>query len=59
MSAEECTQNWPEVEERLAELMVTKTTPYKKMFVIEPLNDRYNSGERSRALAEEVMAVTP
>jgi hypothetical protein len=27
-------------------------------FVISPLRDRFNKGERSRALAEEIMAVT-
>lgn len=57
------TQNWPEVSEHLntIELVYAEigTPGYYCLFnIIRPLRDRYNKGERSRALAEEIMAVT-
>jgi hypothetical protein len=63
MTEDACTQNWPEVEERLKELKQAYTEigqagAFVREFVLYPLQDRWDKGERSRALAEEVMAVS-
>jgi hypothetical protein len=57
------TQNWVDIEEHLyaCERAYSDMLPndqYCLNFVIRPLRDRYASGERSRALAEEIMAVS-
>lgn len=63
MSDDGCTQNWPEVEEHLQQVeaaysKIGSAGYYCLTFVIRPLRDRFNSNERSNALAEEIMAVT-
>jgi hypothetical protein len=64
MSADDddCTEDWPLVEERLGECErayadIGSAGYYVLRFVIRPLRDRFSSGERSRALAEEIMAI--
>ena len=57
-----CTENWPEVEERLKRLEeayseIGLAGMYVREFVLAPLRDRFNNQERTRALAEEIMAV--
>lgn len=43
----ECTQNWCDVEDRLQNMVALVIT----------LKHRWDNGERTRALAEEIMAV--
>lgn len=56
-----CTQNWPEVEERLKELEVSLSKPSLASGSLLPrivayYRERFDKGERTRELAEAIMA---
>lgn len=56
----DCTQNWPEVKERLDDLehqCAAAGAIEVLATIVLPLCRRYDAGERTRELAEEVMAV--
>jgi hypothetical protein len=57
-----CTENWPEVEEHLKACKRAYADQgsegyYLYNYVIMPLVDRFGLGERTRALAEEIMSI--
>lgn len=55
------TENWPEVEERIRDLEHEASAAGAievLATIILPLASRYKEGERSRELAEEIMAVS-
>lgn len=59
---QDVTQNWPEVEERLQALehaykSIGPAGNFVREVILAPLKQRYDSGERTRELAEDVMAV--
>ena len=57
-----CTQNWSEVEERIDALQhdcARAGDAAKLAKIVLPLKHRFYAGERSRELAEEVMALQP
>jgi hypothetical protein len=56
------TQDWPIVKEHLDECLKFYTKRgipenYVVVHVLRPLRDRYNQGERTRELAEDILAV--
>jgi hypothetical protein len=63
MSDEGCTQNWPEVQEYLGKCeqayeQIGSAGAYVRQFILRPLRERFNAGERSNALADEIMSVS-